>query len=149
MFQTKNKSIETIYFSLLVISSKKRVNNGKKWRNTKYGGVADENSKKYIISIILEHKKTCYKQKIRVLRQFIFPRFYQLTPYWGPYMASALLMSLVVIWQFLIWFFCMASFNVCVDGLPTSCGNILALCAPLIYRLWKHDLLLSTVLRNV
>ena len=59
-------------------------------------------------------------------------------------MASALLMSLVVIGQFLIWFFLMASLKVCVDGHPTSCCNILALSAPLISRL-----LLSTVLRNL
>ena len=38
---------------------------------------------KKIISIILEHISTRYKQKIRVLRQFIFTRFYQWTPYWG------------------------------------------------------------------
>ena len=47
-------------------------NNGEKWWNAKYGDVADEISKK-IISIILDHISKCYKQKIRVLRQFIFP----------------------------------------------------------------------------
>ena len=60
-------------FPLLIITSKKRVNNGKGLQNAKYGGVADEISKKQIISIILEHISTCYKQKIRVLRQFISP----------------------------------------------------------------------------
>ena len=68
---------------------------------------------------------------------------------WGPYMASSLVMSLVVIGQFLIWFFWMAYFKVCVDGHPTRCCNILDFSDPLIYRLWKHDLLLSTVFRNV
>ena len=68
---------------------------------------------------------------------------------WWPYMASALLMSSVVIVQFLIWFFWMDYLKVCVEGYPTSCCNILALSNPLIYFLWKHDLLLSTVLRNV
>ena len=43
-------------------------------------------------------------------------------------MASALLMSSVVIGKFLIWLFWMASFKVCVDGHP----NILALFVPLI-----------------
>ena len=64
-------------------------------------------------------------------------------------MDSALLMSLVVIGQFMIWFFWMASFKVFVDGHPTSCFNILALSAPLIYCLWRHELLLSAVLSNV
>ena len=64
---------------------------------------------------------------------------------WGPYMASALLMSSVVIGKFLIWLFWMASFKVCVDGHPMSCYNILASSAPLISCLKKHDLLLSTV----
>ena len=36
---------------------------------------------------------------------------------WGPYMDYALLMSLVVIGQFLIWFFCMAFLKVCVDAI--------------------------------
>ena len=54
---------------------------------------------------------------------------------WGPYMASTLLMSLVVIGQFIIWLFWMASFKVCVDGHPTSCCNILDFSDPLIYRL--------------
>ena len=39
---------------------------------------------------------------------------------WGAFMASALLISLVVIGTFLIWFFWMASFKVCVEGHPTS-----------------------------
>ena len=68
---------------------------------------------------------------------------------WGSYMASDLLMLLVVIGQFLIWFFWMDSFKVCVDGHPTSCCNILALSAPLIYCLRNHELLLSTLLRNL
>ena len=37
----------------------------------------------------------------------------------GPYMASTVLMELVVIGQFLIWFFWMDYFKVCVDGNPT------------------------------
>ena len=48
MLQTKNKSIDMICFPILVLSSKKRVNNGKKWQNAKNGDVADENFKKYI-----------------------------------------------------------------------------------------------------
>ena len=52
---------------------------------------------------------------------------------WGTYMASTLIMSSVVIRQFLIWFFWMASFKVCVDSHTTSCCNILALSDPLIY----------------
>ena len=47
-------------------------------------------------------------------------------------MASALLMPSMVIGQFMIWFFWMASFKVCVDGYPTNCCNIIALSAPLI-----------------
>ena len=39
---------------------------------------------------------------------------------WGPKMASALMVSSVVIGQFLILFFLMAYFKVCVDGHPTS-----------------------------
>ena len=54
---------------------------------------------------------------------------------WGPYMASSLVMSLVVIGQFLIWFFWMDSFKVCVDVHPKSCCNILALSASFISRL--------------
>ena len=57
----------------MVISSKKRVNNRKKWRNAKYGDVADEIPPKKIISKILKHTSSCYKQKIRVLRRFISP----------------------------------------------------------------------------
>ena len=47
-------------------------------------------------------------------------------------MASTMLISLVVIGQFLIWFFWVASLKVYVDGHPTSCYNILDLSAPLI-----------------
>ena len=54
---------------------------------------------------------------------------------WGPYMASALMISSVVIGQFLIWFFWMASFKVCVDGHTTICFNIISSYTPLIYRL--------------
>ena len=68
---------------------------------------------------------------------------------WGPYMASALLTSSMVIGKFLIWFFWMDYFKVCVDFHPTSCYNILASSAPLIYCLWKHEFLLLTVLRNM
>ena len=68
---------------------------------------------------------------------------------WGPYIASSLLMSSVVIGHLLIWFFWMAYLKVCVDVHPTICCNILALSAPLISRMWNHDLLLSTVLRDV
>ena len=68
---------------------------------------------------------------------------------WGPYMASSLLMSLVVIRQFLIWFFWMDYFRVCVDGIPKSCCNIIASSDHFISLMWKHDLLLSMVLRNV
>ena len=51
----------------------------------------------------------------------------------GPYMASDLLMPLVVIGQFLIWFFWMASFQVGVYGHHTYCCNILASSTPLTY----------------
>ena len=54
---------------------------------------------------------------------------------WWPYMASALLISSEVIGQFLIWLFWMDYFKVCVDGHPTSCFNIIALSATLIYRM--------------
>ena len=50
-------------------------------------------------------------------------------------MASAMLISLVVIGQFLVWFFLVASLKVCVDGHPTSCYNILALSSPFISHL--------------
>ena len=43
----------------------------------------------------------------------------------------------------------MVYFNIFVYGHPTSCFNILASLAPLVSRLLKHDLVLSTVLRNV
>ena len=68
---------------------------------------------------------------------------------WGPHMDSALLMSLVVIEKFLICFFWMTNFKICVDGHPTSCCNILDSSSPLVSSLWNNDLLLSTVLRNV
>ena len=64
-------------------------------------------------------------------------------------MSSVLLMLSAVIGKFLILFFCMASFKVCVDVHHTSCCNILASSAPLISCLWKYDLLLSTVLSNM
>ena len=54
---------------------------------------------------------------------------------WGPYMAYALLMSSEVIGKFMIWFFWMASFKLCVDSHPTSCCNILVSSATLISRL--------------
>ena len=44
-YQKKIRVLGQFIFPLLVISSKKRVNNGKKRRNAKYGGVADEISK--------------------------------------------------------------------------------------------------------
>ena len=44
---------------------------------------------KNIISIILEHISTCYKQTKIVLRQLIFPRFYQWTPYINPLLCHA------------------------------------------------------------
>ena len=50
-------------------------------------------------------------------------------------MDSAILIKSVAIVQFMIWFFWMASFKVCVDGHPTSCFNIIALSAPLVSRL--------------
>ena len=59
-------------FPLLVISSKKRVNDGKSDKTINMEVLLMKFPKKYI-SIILEHISTCYKQKIRVLRQFIFP----------------------------------------------------------------------------
>ena len=52
---------------------------------------------------------------------------------WGPYMASALLMSSVVIGQFLNWFFWMDYFKVFLDNHPTICYNILDSYAPLIF----------------
>ena len=64
-------------------------------------------------------------------------------------MASALMISSVLIGQFLIWFIWMDYFKVFVDGHPTSFCNILASYAPLISHLLKHNLLISTVLINV
>ena len=45
-YKQKIRVLRQFIFPLLVISSKKRVNNGEKWRNAKYGGVAEEKSKK-------------------------------------------------------------------------------------------------------
>ena len=52
-------------------------------------------------------------------------------------------------WTVKILLFCTASLKVCVDVHPTSCCGIIVLYAPLIYRLWNNDLLLSQVLRKV
>ena len=49
----------------------------------------------------------------------------------GPYMDSVLLMSYMVIGQFLV-LFSTASFSVCVDDHPTICWNIIAASATLI-----------------
>ena len=48
-----------------------------------------------------------------------------------PYISSALLMSYMVIGQFLV-LFSTASFSVCVDDHPTICWNIIASSATLI-----------------
>ena len=64
-------------------------------------------------------------------------------------MASGLLMSLMVIGQFIIWLFWMDSINFFEDGHPTSFCNIIALSATLISCMLQHDVLLSTVLRDV
>ena len=68
---------------------------------------------------------------------------------WGPYMASALLVSFLVIGQFLIWFFWTEYFKVCVYGHTINWWIIIASSDPLFSRLWNRDLLLSTVLRKV
>ena len=68
---------------------------------------------------------------------------------WGPYMDSDLLILYVVIVQFLILLVWVAYFRVCVYIHITSCWIILASYATFIYRLWKHDLFLSTLLEKV
>ena len=52
---------------------------------------------------------------------------------WGPYMASAMLISSVVIVKLLIWFFLMAYFKVYVDSHRTSFCSILDFYGPSIY----------------
>ena len=64
-------------------------------------------------------------------------------------MSSDLLMLSVVIGQLLILFVWTESFRVCVDNDTISYRSILSLYAPLILRLWKHDLLFYMVLKNV
>ena len=67
----------------------------------------------------------------------------------GLYMGSSLLIPSMVTRQFILWFFLTASFSNCVDGHPSSCWNILAASDPLISRLWKYYLLISTVFRKL
>ena len=66
--------------------------------------------------------------------------------HFGAIDGYALMMPSVVIANILIWFFWMASFKVCIDSHPTSCYNIIASSAPLIYCRLKHAFLVSTVL---
>ena len=47
-YKQKIRVLRQFVFPLLVISSKKRVNNGEKWQNAKYGDVADEIFKKQL-----------------------------------------------------------------------------------------------------
>ena len=68
---------------------------------------------------------------------------------WGTYMASALLVSSVVIGNLLIRFFWEDYFKVFVDSHPTSFCSILGYSSPLIYCLWKHELFLSMVWSKV
>ena len=73
-YKQKIRVLRQFIFPLLVISSKKQVNKGKKWQNAKYGGVADEIFKKqYIhnlgayINMLQKNKKcieTIYFSKI-------------------------------------------------------------------------------------
>ena len=51
---------------------------------------------------------------------------------WGTYMASNILMSLVIIGQFMIWLFWMDYLKVCVDGHPKIFCNNLAPSSTLI-----------------
>ena len=78
-----------------------------------------------------------------------------LESFWWPCLVWLLLGG--NIWFMLCWFclwllgsslfdFFMASFRVCVYVNPASFWSVLALSPPLIYHMWKHDLLLSTVL---
>ena len=43
---------------LLVISSKKRLNNGEKWQNAKYGGIADEILKIHNLGVYINMLQT-------------------------------------------------------------------------------------------
>ena len=55
----------------------------------------------------------------------------------------------MAIGQFLVYFFLAPSFSACIDGRPTIFCSIISASAYLISRLWKYDLLLSTLFRIV
>ena len=63
MLQTKIRVSSQFIFPLLVISSKKRVNNGKSDKTLNMETLLMKFPKKTIISIILEQIPTCYKKK--------------------------------------------------------------------------------------
>ena len=93
------------------------------------------------ISIILEHISTCYKQKIRVLRQFIFPRFYQWTPYhpslYDPLLTAIEVPSLIP-WEVYAWFsssMCVRGFHVVVCG--ASLGVSVDRGFPVLLTIWS------------
>ena len=67
----------------------------------------------------------------------------------GLYMASDLIILSMLIGQFIIWFFPTASFSACFDVHTTIYWIIIATSDPLISRLWKYYLLISTVFRKL